>query len=167
MKIQTFHEAKFAMFNYLGLGNRTNTPIIIYGTGCNGKTTLINDREVKDKINRFGYNVLEKGDYNIGDKLIEIYNESNKRYILTIKHMSDIDKFLLEFKHFYLIDMDDLYCGLPKTMFPIKYVEAFNENVIDYTFNGENIQNILRDKFNNKNDLNDDVNGNDNDNENA
>jgi hypothetical protein len=43
-----------------------------------------------------------------------------------------------------IIDMSNLYCGLPKDIFEKKYVKAFNCEVPDYNLYGENVQTYLR-----------------------
>lgn len=150
MKIQTYTEAKFALLNYLGLGNNMNQMIIILGNGCNGKSYLLKDTYVNNRINALNYKIFKDNDcMDIGLKLNEIIKSNDHKYIICIKSLSQIKTFLIEFHDFFLIDMNELYCGLPKTCFGTKYVEAFNTNVIDYSINGKNVQEYLNNKFNN------------------
>lgn len=146
MKIQTFLEAKqmfkkYVSFKSNGFGreyeeNYTDVPIILIGNGS-GRSYLIDNEPL---VKKNGWKLIEfKNDYYFIDKL-----KQNKRVITKVENMKNLKHLFIKNIDMNIIDMTNLYCGLPKEMFEKKFVKAFNCEIEDFSIGGQSIQEYRR-----------------------
>ncbi len=135
MIIQTYKEAENLLRKYLNI----NKPIIIIGEGNNGKKHLINCESL---VKKNKYNVYQFHDET--PLLNEIEIKKNYKFICIVNDIKKIKEIFIRNLDVNIIDMNNLYCGLPKSIFEKKYVKAFNCEVPDYNLYGDNVQSYLR-----------------------
>ena len=90
---QLYNKAKIAVIEHLTNGDK---PIVLYGTGGNGKTYLVN--EISDLISEKKYNVIPE----VNNKLTKL---NNSDLILSL-NLSDFDNF--DKDSYNLVDMSSI-----------------------------------------------------------
>ena len=90
---QLYNKAKIAVIEHLTNGDK---PIVLYGTGGNGKTYLVN--EISDLISEKKYNVIPE----VNNKLTKLNNSD----LIVSLNLSDFDNF--DKDSYNLVDMSSI-----------------------------------------------------------
>ena len=91
---ELYNNAKIAVIEHLTNGDK---PIVLYGTGGNGKTYLVN--EISDLIQEKKYNVIPE----VNNKLTKLNNSD----LIVSLNLSDFDNFDKE--SYNLVDMSSIH----------------------------------------------------------
>ena len=91
---ELYNKAKIAVIEHLTNGDK---PIVLYGTGGNGKTYLVN--EISDLISEKKYNVIPE----VNNKLTTLNNSD----LIVSLNLSDFDNF--DKDNYNLVDMSSIH----------------------------------------------------------